>query len=611
MFGSLGGDIAMNIYKTMYHAKKTQDNENCKAYIIGGGLSGLAAAAFLVDDAGVPGESITILERYKDVGGCCDGMRGEFGYLCRGEREMEQYMECLWYLYSKIPSLENEGRTVLDDIVDFNRDEPIHSEARILTKNGEIYDKVHDYKLAPQDMTAMMYFMGLPESELEDKAIEDFFGPSFFRSSLWLCFHSCLAFKTYHSALECRRYFQRFAMLTRNEYLEGIIHTKYNEYDDMIKPLMTWLSKKGIKTAYGCSVYDLEMDDACNTVKGILLRQNDQEQVIRVGEHDLVFATVGSLTTNYTFGDNQTVAKINRDTSDLSLFTFWQNLAKKDKKFGSPDKFLGMIDKTKWMSFFPTIKGYPQFVERIERLTGSRAGTGGAITLKDSSWDISFVLHHKPFFPDQADDEDVLWANGLYGEREGDYIKKPMDECTGDEIMTEFLYQINMLDMKDELLSHTYVSTCMMPYIGAHFMPRKISDCPNYVPDGCTNLGFLGQYVEHPGDASFTVELSVRTAMETVYTLTGLEKDVVEVYPSRYDVRYMVERIKRFAGIEGPVSTGDLPNINPLKINDMKKKFVAMINEVPPYYSMYLGRDRTVPLKRYVLKPEAPKTDKW
>ncbi len=601
----------MNIYKTMYHAKKAPDIENRKAYIIGGGLAGLATAAFLVDDAGMSGANITILERFEDVGGCCDGVRGESGYLCRGEREMEQYMECLWYLYSKIPSLENEGRTVLDDIVDFNRDEPIHSEARILTKNGEIYDKVHDYKFEPQDMNAMMHFMELPESELEGKAIEDFFGPTFFRSSLWLCFHSCLAFKTYHSALECRRYFQRFALLTRNEYLEGIIHTKYNEYDDMIKPLMTWLSAQGVKTAYGCSVYDLEMDAACNTVKGIRLRQNGQEQVISVGERDLVFATIGSLTTNYAFGDNRTVAKTNRDTTDLSLFTLWKNLAKKDAKFGNPDNFLGMIDKTKWMSFFPTIKGYPQFVERLERLTGSKAGTGGAITLKDSSWDISFVLHHKPFFPDQADDEDVLWADGLYGENEGDYVKKPMSECTGDEIMTEFLYQLNMLDMKDELLKHTYVSTCMMPYIGAHFMPRKISDCPNYVPDGCTNLGFLGQYVEHPGDASFTVELSVRTAMETVYTLTGLEKDVLEVYPSRYDVRYMVERVKRFAGIEEPVTVEDLPSINPLKINEMKRKLVATINAIPPYYAMYLGRDRTVPLKRYVLNPEAPKTDKW
>lgn len=600
----------MNIYQTMYHPKKPEGIENRKAFIVGGGIAGLATAAFLMDDAKMPAANITILERFKDVGGCCDGLRNEFGYLCRGEREMEPYMECLWYLYSKVPSLVNEGRTVLDDIVDFNRDEPIHSEARVFTKDGSIYDKIHDYKLSPKDMQDMIHFMSLTEEDLEDKSIDEFFGPSFFQSSLWICFHSCLAFKTYHSALECRRYFQRFAMVTRNEYLEGIIHTRYSEYDDMIKPLMTWLSRNGVQTAYGCNVYDLELDKENNTAKAILLRQEGKAQKIELNDGDLVFATVGSLVTNSAFGDNHTVAPTIRDTNDLSLFTFWKNLAAKDSKFGNPDKFLGQIDKTKWESFILTIKGYPELVERIERLTGNKAGMNGATTLKDSAWDISYELHHKPFFPDQAEDEDILWGYGLYGERTGDYIKKPMSECTGEEIVTEFLYQINMLDIKDELLKHTYISTCMMPYIGAHFMPRKRTDCPDYVPKGCTNIGFLGQYVEHPDDASFTVELSVRTAMETVYRLLGLEKRVLEVYPSRYDVRYMMERAKRFAGIEGPITEKDLPSINPLKIKETEKQLLTALNKIPPYYTMYLGRDRTIPLKKYVLSPEAPKTDK-
>lgn len=100
----------MNIYRTMYHPRKPEGIENRRAYVVGGGIAGLATAAFLVDDAGMPGENITIYEQHSDVGGCCDGTRNEMGYLCRGERELEPYMECLWYLYSKIPSLENEGR---------------------------------------------------------------------------------------------------------------------------------------------------------------------------------------------------------------------------------------------------------------------------------------------------------------------------------------------------------------------------------------------------------------------------------------------------------------------------------------------------------------------
>jgi len=598
----------MNIYSIMYKPKKPEGIENRKAYIIGGGIAGLATAAFLLDDAGMPGENITILEKFHDVGGCCDGALGEFGYLCRGEREMEPYMECLWYLYSKIPSLENEDRSVLDDIVDFNRDEPIHSECRVLLNQGEIWSKVHDYKLPPEEMMNMLRFLYCSESELEDKAIEDCFGESFFKTPLWVCFHSMLAFKRYHSAIEARRYMQRFAMTTRIEYLEGIIHTKYCEYDALIRPLITWLSNKGVKTAYDCSVYDIEMDAACNTAKAIRLRQNGDENIIQLGEKDIVFVTNGSMTTNSAFGDNKKIAPTNRDTSDLGVFTLWQNLAKKNEKFGHPEKFLGQIDKTKWVSFFPTIKRYPEFFERLERMTGSKAGTGGAITILDSNWDISFELHHYPFFIGQADDEQNIWGYGLYGENEGNYIKKPMCDCTGEEIMIELLYHLNMLDMKDELLAHTYVSTCMMPYVTTQFIPRKIADRPKNVPDGCTNIAFIGQYVEVPADVVFTVEMSVRTGLEGVYKLTGLEKDIIEVYPSRYDIRYVIERIKKTSGIpmQDKFTVDKLPQIDPAAMGDLTNTFLNLINSIPPFYQLYLGRDKTVPLKDSVLHPEYP-----
>lgn len=226
----------MNIYTSMYHAHKPEGVEKRKAYIIGGGIAGLAVAGFLVDDAGMPGEHITILERHSDVGGSMDGTKNEHGYLCRGERELEANMECLWYLCSKVPSLENSGRTVLDDIVDFNRDEPIHSEARLLVNKGQIYNRVHDYKLTPKDLSDFMSVLAKPETELEDKSIEDCFSPSFFESTFWWNFHSCLAFKTYHSVIEFKRYCQRFSMVNRHEYLEGIIHTQYNEYDAIDHP---------------------------------------------------------------------------------------------------------------------------------------------------------------------------------------------------------------------------------------------------------------------------------------------------------------------------------------------------------------------------------------
>ncbi len=599
----------MNIYKTMYHAPKPEGIESRKAYIVGGGIAGLAAAAFLADDAKMPGENITILEAHSEVGGSMDGVRQGKGYRNRGERELEANMECLWYLCSKVPSLENCGRTVLYDVVDFNKDEPIHSESRALVKQGHIVSNIHDMKLSKKLQDDMQRLMATPEKGLEDMTIEEFFGKnaaSLFESNFWLCFHTMLAFKPHHSVMEMRRYFLRFSLAPRIEYLEGIVHTKYNEYDAIIKPLKLWLDNKGVKTVAGCTVTDIDLDAACNTVLSIRARQDGKDITIPIAGTDLVFVTNGSLTQNSLFGDNITVALVDRSTGHRGVFTLWEKLAKKHEKFGHPEKFISDIDKTKWISFFPTIKGYPQFIRKLEELTGSKAGTGGAISIKDSAWEIGFILHHKPFFPDQEDDVDVFWGNGLSGENIGDYIKKPMFECTGDEIMTEFLYHLGLLEMKDELLAHTYVSTCMMPYINAEFMPRKVTDRPKVAPEGCTNLGFLGQFVEVQDDAVFTVETSVRTAMEAVYTLTKLDKDIIEVYPSRYDIRYLVESIKRNAGIKGKFTEADLLKINPLKLIKMKKKILDYINSIPPYYILYTGRDKSVPEKESVLHPRFP-----
>lgn len=105
----------------------------------------------------------------------------------------------------------------------------------------------------------------------------------------------------------------------------------------------------------------------------------------------------------------------------------------------------------------------------------------------------------------------------------------------------------------------------------------------------------------------FTIETSVRTPMEAVYALTGLEKDIIEVYPSQYDVRYFKERMMKFSNISGEVTDAHLPKMNPLKLVEMKKKLLSKINAIPPYYVQYPGRDKSVAHKTSILNPKYPK----
>ena len=83
-------------------------------------------------------------------------------------------------------------------------------------------------------------------------------------------------------------------------------------------------------------------------------------------------------------------------------------------------------------------------------------------------------------------------------------------------------------------------TTCFMPYINAFFQPRKESDRPKVVPDGAVNFAFIGQFAETPRDTIFTTEYSMRTGMESVYTLLNVDRGVPEVWGSKYDVRELL-----------------------------------------------------------------------
>ena len=61
-------------YEAFARPRKPADTGEKQAWIVGGGLAGLAAAAFLVRDAGMDGSRIRILEDGELSGGACDGL---------------------------------------------------------------------------------------------------------------------------------------------------------------------------------------------------------------------------------------------------------------------------------------------------------------------------------------------------------------------------------------------------------------------------------------------------------------------------------------------------------------------------------------------------------
>jgi oleate hydratase len=263
-----------------------------------------------------------------------------------------------------------------------------------------------------------------------------------------------------------------------------------------------------------------------------------------------VFFTNGSMIMNTTWGDNDTVATYNRDTKDLSLFDVWKKLAARDPKFGRPEPFISDIQGSGFYTWTATINGDSTFADYWSAKTGVTQPLikNALTTVVDSNWKATFFVYGKDYYRNQRPDQDILHGYLLWTDRPGDYIKKPVRECTGNEILSEILYHCGLEDKIDQILKHTYVSVAAMPYITSQFMPRRVADRPNVIPDGCVNLAFIGQYVETPADVSFTVDSSVRTAMMAVWGLTGLQKPQVPMYEPTFDVRVIAKSLQMVVG---------------------------------------------------------------
>ena len=165
--------------------------------------------------------------------------------------------------------------------------------------------------------------------------------------------------------------------------------------------------------------------------------------------------------------------------------------------------------------------------------------TGGIVTVKDSGWLMSWTINRQPQFRTQPKDQCVVWVYGLFTDKPGNFVEKPMRACTGQEICMEWLYHLGVpVDQIEELAAHSANTVpVMMPYITAFFMPRQAGDRPDVVPQDAVNFAFLGQFAETERDTIFTTEYSMRTGMEAVYTLLDIDRGVPEVWGSTYDIR--------------------------------------------------------------------------
>ena len=521
------------------------DNSTRKAFLIGAGIGSLASAAFLIRDGGIPGRSITLFESLPVTGGSLDGGGdAQRGYTLRGGRMLttDNY-ECTWDLFKSIPSLEHPGRTVLDETVAFNERNPSHSMARIVDRNRARID-VTSMGFTLEDRLELLKLAEADDAALGASPITDWLSPRFFETNFWFMWATTFAFQPWHSALEFRRYLHRFMKeFSRIETLAGVKRTVYNQYDSLVRPLVAWLQGQGVRFEADTTVTDMDFDsrDGRHRVTALHVECDGLTRVVPVEAGDLVFFTNASMTDASSFG-SMTSAPPRHTKKDSGGWSLWERIAADRPEFGRPAAFNSSIPESWWESFTVTLKD-PVFFEKMERFSGNRAGTGGLVTFKDSNWLMSVVLAYQPHFVGQPKDVQVFWGYALHPDRVGDFVPKPMADCTGQEILGELCGHLNF-DV-DETFANANCIPCRMPYITSMFMPRAAGDRPDVVPPSSINLAFVSQFAELPQDVVFTVEYSVRAAQTAVYQLLGVDRQVPPVTPHDRSFRVMFEALTK------------------------------------------------------------------
>ncbi|MFF2923719.1 oleate hydratase [Streptomyces celluloflavus] len=540
-------------YEAFARPRKPEGVDDKTAWFVGSGLAALAGAAFLIRDGHMPGNKITILERLEISGGALDGIDDpDKGFIIRGGREMEDHFECLWDLYRSIPSLEVEGASVLDEFYWLDKDDPNYSLQRATVKRGEDAHTGGLFALSEKAQKEIVKVFLASREEMEGKRIYEVFGKDFFASNFWMYWRTMFAFEEWHSALEMKLYLHRFIHhIGGLPDFSALKFTKYNQYESLVLPLRTWLLDHGVVFQFSTEVTDVDFDISPGRKQATRIHweRDGAKGGVDLGPDDLLFMTIGSLTENSHSGDHRTPAVL--DEGPAPAWDLWRSIAAKDPSFGHPDVFGSHIPETKWESATVTtldkrIPGYIQKICKRDPFSG-KVVTGGIVTAKDSSWLMSWTVNRQPHFKQQPKDQIVAWVYALFVEKPGDYVKKPMQECTGEEITQEWLYHLGVPVKEIPEIAATGAKTVpvMMPYVTSFFMPRKAGDRPDVVPAGSVNFAFIGQFAESGRDCIFTTEYSVRTPMEAVYTLLGIERGVPEVFNSTYDVRKLLAATSR------------------------------------------------------------------
>ena len=514
-----------------------------KAYIIGNGLASISTAFYLTRESDINPKNVYIFDNVSFDGGSLDAFdyTDDNYYFMRGFRMLEENVySAVFDLMSKVPLPGSENKTLKDDFDDFNKVVKTYSVSRLVEKGKAINARKFTLKLS--DSIKILVLLATPEHKLQNVTIADFFSTEFFKSNFWAEFATTFSFQPWHSAEEMKRYILRFIQCSPVLDSQTCIRsTRYNQMESLVLPVKAVLEKLGVNFVYNTAVTDIDFFDNEEklSVNQIHTNSNGKEKVIEVKDEDYVFMSLGSMTACYSVGSMAKAPAAKTAKMEESVdWMLWKKLAIKHSCFGKPEVFGSDTLKSRWVSFTITFTDNT-FCELLEEITKTTAGKEGPITIKDSNWLIAFALPYNPHFKNQPKNMRIVWGYGMFADKPGNFVNKPMADCKGEEILYEIIHHLRFERKLKEIIKSAVCIPCMLPFITSQFMPRNMNDRPKIVPKCSKNFAIIGQYCEIPEDIVFTLEYSVRSAQIAVYTMLGKPEKVTPIFKGWHRLKYL------------------------------------------------------------------------
>src|SRR5215467_11266112 len=304
-----------------------------RAHVVGGGFAGLAAAMLLIRNAEVSGENITIYEADEQLGGGFFlGGSAESGYNLPGS-VFDKEFRCTFELLNSIPSARNPAISVTEEFFAFNTSEPYQDRVHIFDHDLRV---VHGprYGLSLSDGLSLARVLLTPESMLDGRRIAEFFSERFFSTEFWCLWSTIMGSLPEHSAIEFRRYMNRFLYLFGHlSDMTGVMRTPINQHQAFIEPLVAWLRPRGVNLLTRAFVQDIGFAPSPGrlTVDRLDYERGGSVTSVAVAPEDLVLVTTGSQAADRSAGSMTEAPPPQPSGRSWAL---WMRLAKGRPKFG-------------------------------------------------------------------------------------------------------------------------------------------------------------------------------------------------------------------------------------------------------------------------------------